>query len=189
MTPLDGRRRRELGCTSWLGCDPARIREIRLFETRSASCRKAATKRSTRKCFIDSRSCTGLCALGFDPISMARKLLLRNVVPLVSFQDILHDFGHDGKLRCINRLGLRLVGQGGVTRGVVAWADSLDTGLQAQHCTLAFDRRPTSRVLLQCFRLVRSRSYLSGGLLGRNDLSQLLTMSKYLRKKLGASAH
>lgn len=129
MAPLDSWRRRELGCTSLLGRDPARIRETRLFEIGSTSHQKSATNRSTRKCFIGSRSRTVLCALGFDPISTVRKLLLRNVVPLVSLQDILHDFGHNGKFRCINRLGLRLVGQGGATRGVVAWADSLDTGL------------------------------------------------------------
>lgn len=177
-----------MGETSLLGVDPARFREARLLDIRPACYRQATTKRSTRRRFTASRRCTGLCALSLDSIDMARKLLLSNVVSLVSLQDVLHNLGHAGKLRSIDRLRLGLVGRGMGGHGV-GWADSLETGLQAQHCTLAFNCRPTSRVLLQCPRLVRSRSYLSGGLLGGNDLTQLLTMSENLRKKSGAPAH
>lgn len=186
IIPLDSRSR--LGCASLLGRDPARIREARLLEIRSARHRRAITRRSTRARFIDGRGWTGLCALGFNSIDMARKLLLRNMVPLVSFQDILHDFGHARKLVCIDRHRLRLVGQGVCSRAV-GWVDRFNTGLQSQHGTLAFDRRPTRRVLLQSPCLARSRSYLSWRLFGGNDLSQLLAVSKYLIKKLGAPAH
>ena len=127
----------------------------------------------------------GLCGLGLNSINMARKLLPRTLVALVSLQDVLHDFGHAGKLRCIDRLRLRLIGQ----EWGISWAGSLDTGLQTQQCTLAFDRRTASCILLECFRLVRSCSYLPGRLLRAYDLSQLLTMSKYLTEKLGAPPH